>query len=231
VIKALLLDIEGTVGDIAFVRDVLFPYARKRTAETLRTRWSDPQIVAIVAEAASAAGKPLSSSDAATEQFLAWTDEDRKITPLKTLQGLIWRDGYASGELKAHLYPDAIEAIDVWRKQGLRIFIYSSGSIEAQKLYFAHSVAGNLTNGIENYFDTTTGPKAAAESYKKIATAIGLAPSQILFLSDAPAEVTAAKTAGLQVRHIDRTRSHDFVGEKDGTPVLGSFASLLATAG
>ena len=130
-IKAVLLDIEGTVGDIAFVRDVLFPYARKRLSETLRARWSEPQIAAIVAGASSAAGKTLASSDAATEQFAAWMAEDRKITPLKTLQGIIWRDGYASGELKAHLYQDAIDAIDAWHKKGLRIFIYSSGSIEA----------------------------------------------------------------------------------------------------
>jgi enolase-phosphatase E1 len=228
VIKAILLDIEGTVGDIAFVRDVLFPYARKRLGETLRTRWSDPSIAAVVAEAASVAGKALSSSDGATEQFLAWMDEDRKITPLKTLQGVIWRDGYASGELKAHLYPDAIEAIDAWRKKGLRIFIYSSGSIEAQKLYFAHSVAGNLTGAIEDYFDTTTGPKTAPGSYSKITAAIGLAANEILFLTDAPAEATAAQAAGMQVRRIERTKARDFIAEDDGMKVLGSFSSLLA---
>ena len=230
-IKAILLDIEGTVGDIAFVRDVLFPYARKRMAETLRTRWSDPQIAAIVAEAASAVDKPLSSSDAATDQFLAWMDEDRKITPLKTLQGIIWRDGYASGELKAHLYPDAIEAIAIWRKNGLRLFIYSSGSIEAQKLYFAHSVAGDLTGAIEDYFDTTTGPKSAPGSYSKIANAVGLPASDILFLTDASAEATAAKSAGMQVRRIERTRARDFTGDDDGVKLLGSFASLLTPPG
>ena len=227
-IKALLLDIEGTVGDIAFVRDVLFPYARKRLSETLRMRWSDPAIANIVAEASTAAGKPLTSSDAATEQFAAWMAEDRKITPLKTLQGIIWRGGYVSGELKAHLYPDAIEAIDAWRKNGLRIFIYSSGSIEAQKLYFAHSVAGDLSGVIENYFDTTTGPKAEPASYTKIAQSIGLAPNDILFLSDAPAETTAATTAGLQVRRIDRARARDYVAADAGTQVLGSFDTLKA---
>ena len=227
-IKAILLDIEGTVGDIAFVRDVLFPYARKRLSETLRTRWSDPAIAAIVSEAAPAAGKRLSSSDAASEQFLAWMDEDRKITPLKTLQGIIWRDGYASGELKAHLYPNAIEAIDAWRKKGLRIFIYSSGSIEAQKLYFAHSVAGNLTGVIEDYFDTTTGAKTEPDSYAKIAKTIGLPPSEILFLTDAPGEVTAASAAGMQVHRIDRAQTQSFVGADAAGTVLGSFHSLIA---
>ncbi|MBI1209892.1 MAG: acireductone synthase [Alphaproteobacteria bacterium] len=225
--KAVLLDIEGTVGDIAFVRDVLFPFARKRLGQTLRTLWTDPAVAAIVTEAAAAAGKPLTSSDAATDQFIEWMDEDRKITPLKALQGIIWRDGYASGELKAHLYPDAVEAIDAWRKKGLRVFIYSSGSIEAQKLYFAHSIAGDLTGAIERYFDTTTGPKAAPESYTKIAKAIGLQPNQILFLTDAPAEAAAAKAAGLQACRIDRERARDFVADEDGTRVLGSFASLI----
>ena len=222
-IEAVLLDIEGTAGDIAFVRDVLFPYARKRLRDTLRLRWSEPKIAAIVAEAAAAAGKPLASSDAAADQFLAWMDEDRKITPLKALQGLIWHDGYASGELKAHLYPDAISAIEAWRKKGLRLFIYSSGSIEAQKLYFAHSVAGDLTGALEDYFDTTTGPKADVASYSKIASAIGVKPESILFLTDAPAEEAAARSAGLQVHRIERGRAPSFAGE-DGA--LGSFTSL-----
>ena len=225
-IKAVLLDIEGTVGDIAFVRDVLFPYARKRLSETLRARWSEPQIAAIVADASTAAGKALASSDAATEQFAAWMAEDRKITPLKTLQGIIWRDGYASGELKAHLYQDAIDAIDAWHKKGLRIFIYSSGSIEAQKLYFAHSTAGNLTGVIGDYFDTTTGPKTEPESYTKIAKAIELPPGEILFLTDAPGEVSAASAAGLQVRRIERARAPDHVTNDGNVQVLGSFASL-----
>ena len=225
-IKAILLDIEGTVGDVAFVRDVLFPYARKRLRETLKLRWSEARIAAIVADAATAAGKPLASSDAAADQLLAWMDEDRKVTPLKALQGLLWHDGYASGELKAHLYPDAVAAIDAWRKKGLRIFIYSSGSIEAQKLYFAHSVAGNLTGAIESYFDTTTGAKTDAASYTKLSAAIDMVPDTILFLTDAPGEVVAARTAGLQVRRIERSRAAAFVGE-DGA-VLGSFATLLS---
>jgi enolase-phosphatase E1 len=231
VIKAVLIDIEGTVGDIAFVRDVLFPFARKHLGETLRRRWSDPAIAAIIAEAAAAAGKPLAAPEVAAAQFLSWMDEDRKITPLKTLQGLIWRDGYASAELKAHLYPDAVEAFDVWRRKGLQLFIYSSGSIEAQKLYFAHSVAGDLTSLLDGYFDTTSGAKTEAQSYRKIAETIGIAPSDILFLTDAPGEVAAATAAGLPVRRIDRARSAPFVGQDGATIVLGSFATLLSTLG
>jgi enolase-phosphatase E1 len=231
VIKAILIDIEGTVGDIAFVREVLFPYARKHMSKTLEQRWGDQEIAAIVADAARAAGSALPSPSMAAAQFLAWMDQDQKVTPLKTLQGMIWREGYASGELKAHLYPDAIEAFDVWRKKGLSLFIYSSGSIEAQKLYFAHSIAGDLTSAISGYFDTTTGPKADPESYAKISAAIKAEPASILFLTDAPGEVAAATKAGLQVRRIDRTQAPAFVGKDAGTAVLGSFAKLIPAPG
>ncbi len=230
-IKAILIDIEGTVGDIAFVREVLFPYARKHLSETLHQRWRDPEIIAIVADAARAGSNTLPSPQAAAAQFLAWMDQDQKVTPLKTLQGMIWREGYASGELKAHLYPDAIEAFGAWRKNGLSLFIYSSGSIEAQKLYFAHSVAGDLTSAISGYFDTTTGPKTDPESYAKISAAIETPPASILFLTDAPGEVTAATKAGLQVRRIDRTQATAFVGEGGDTTVLGSFAGLIQALG
>jgi enolase-phosphatase E1 len=227
VIKAVLLDIEGTIGDIAFVREVLFPYARKRLGEALHRHWHEPEIASLVVEAANTAGKPLPTPGDAAALFLAWMNEDRKITPLKTLQGVIWREGYASGELKAHLYPDAVEAIEVWRKQRLRIFVYSSGSIEAQKLYFAHSIAGDLSSAIDGYFDTTSGAKTEPGSYVTISSTIGVAAASILFLTDAAAEAAAASRAGLQVRRIDRTRATNFVGEDAGTAVLGSFATLL----
>lgn len=223
--KAVLLDIEGTIGDIAFVRDVLFPFARARMADVLKGRWNDAEVAATVAGAREAAGKDLSTPQAAAEQFLAWMDEDKKITPLKALQGIIWREGYASGELKAHLYPDAIEAMRDWSRQGVRVFIYSSGSIEAQKLYVAHSVAGDLSPLIGGYFDTTTGPKGDAASYAKIATAIGLEPVEVTFFSDAPAETDAAHTAGVAVYRVDRTKPPAFKGDDRGTPVIGSIAA------
>jgi enolase-phosphatase E1 len=220
---AVLLDIEGTIGDIAFVREVLFPYARARIADVLKARWGDPEIAPIVAGFATPAD--------ALRQFLAWMDEDKKVTPLKTLQGIIWREGYAAGELKAHLYPDAIEAMRAWHARGLKLYIYSSGSVEAQKLYFAHSVAGDLSALIGGYFDTTTGPKGEAASYLKIAAAIGFAPSSVTFFSDAPAETSAAEAAGLSVYRVDRSKpaaSH----QQDGTiPVIGSMATVAARLG
>jgi enolase-phosphatase E1 len=222
-VKAVLLDIEGTIGDIAFVRDVLFPFASARLANVLKARWDDPEVAATVAGAREATGKDLKTSIEAAAQFLAWMDEDKKIAPLKALQGIIWREGYASGELKAHLYPDAVEAIRAWHRQGLSVFIYSSGSVEAQKLYVAHSVAGDLSPLIGGYFDTTTGPKGDAASYTKVATAIGIEPFEMTFFSDAPAETDAAHAAGVAVYRIDRTKPAAFNSVERGTVVIGSF--------
>jgi enolase-phosphatase E1 len=227
VTRAVLLDIEGTIGDIAFVREVLFPFARARLGDVLKARWSEAEIRPIVHEAREASGQPLSTAGEAARQFLAWMDEDKKITPLKTLQGIIWREGYASGELKAHLYPDAIEAIRAWHAKGLRLYIYSSGSIEAQKLYVAHSVAGNLTALFGGFFDTTTGAKGDSASYTKIAAAIGLPAKDITFFSDAPAETRAAESAGLDVYRVERSKPASFEGRDGRTPVIGSFATVL----
>ena len=195
--KAVIFDIEGTIGDIAFVRNVLFPYARKRLKAFLEANRDVADIRDIVEAAREASGNPLPTIDAAVTQFAAWIDEDRKITPLKTMQGLIWREGYESGELQAHLYDDAVQAMKSYAAAHKRIFIYSSGSVAAQKLYMAYSIAGDLTSMIEGYFDTTTGPKGEATSYVTIARSIGAEPRDIIFFSDAPAEVMAAKGAGI----------------------------------
>lgn len=226
--KVVLLDIEGTIGDIAFVRDVLFPFARARLADTLAARWTDAEVSTTVAGAREATGKDLKTPADAAAQFLAWMDEDKKITPLKALQGIIWREGYASGELKAHLYPDAVEAIRTWHRQGVGVFIYSSGSVEAQKLYIANSVAGDLGPLIGGYFDTTTGPKGDAASYTRIATAIGIEPFEMTFFSDAPAETDAAHAAGVAVYRLDRTKPATFVGDDRGTPVIGSLQAVAS---
>lgn len=226
--KAALLDIEGTIGDIAFVRDVLFPFARARVTETLKARWNEPEVAATVAGAREATGRALTTPGEASAQFLAWMDEDKKVTPLKALQGIIWREGYASGELKAHLYPDAVDAIRAWHRHGVQVFIYSSGSVDAQKLYLAHSVAGDLMPLIDGYFDTTTGAKGDPASYTKIATAIGIEPFEMTFFSDAPAETDAAHTAGVPIYRLDRTKAPSFQGDDRGTAVIGSFAEHIA---
>jgi enolase-phosphatase E1 len=229
--RAVLLDIEGTIGDIAFVREVLFPFARARIGDVLKARWNDSEVAATVRGAREASGLALGDAREAARQFLAWMDEDKKIAPLKTLQGIVWREGYASGELKAHLYPDAIEAMRAWAKRGVKLFIYSSGSIEAQKLYFAHSVAGDLTPLIGDYFDTTTGAKGDAASYAKIASSIGMAPNAITFFSDAPAETAAAHGAGVTAYRVDRAKPVSYEGRDGDTPVIGSLAAVAERVG
>lgn len=190
-IRAILTDIEGTTSSIAFVTETLFPYARAR----LRTH--------LAAHPEEAAGVPV-------ETLERWIDEDRKEPVLKAIQGRIWREGYEAGELKGHIYPDAADALRRWRADGLKLFVYSSGSVEAQKLIFGHSEAGDLTALFESYFDLSIGSKLEAESYRRIAARIDLAPANILFLSDNEREIEAARDAGLHVQLIDRARGDTF---------------------
>jgi enolase-phosphatase E1 len=195
-IQAVLLDIEGTTSSIAFVAETLFPYARQHLAAYVAAHPDDS--APILAEvAAEEPGDPIAT-------LLRWIDEDRKATPLKTLQGMIWAEGYADGTLDGHVYADTPEAMRRWKAQGLRTYIYSSGSIAAQKLIFGHSTAGDLTPLLSGYFDTTTGPKREALSYTRIAEVIELAPAAILFVSDMAPEVAAARAAGMEALLIDR---------------------------
>ncbi len=194
--KAILTDIEGTTSSISFVADILFPYARARLGSYCAAH---PQEVApILAEVqAIQPGDPIAT-------MTRWIDEDRKITPLKTLQGLIWDAGFREGAFRGHVYPDAVAGLRRWHAAGLKLYVFSSGSVAAQKLIFGFSEAGDLTPLFSGYFDTTTGPKREAVAYTRIAEAIGLAPGEVLFLSDVAAETDAAKAAGMQALLIDR---------------------------
>lgn len=196
------MDIEGTTTPIAFVHDVLFPYARANLPALLRDRAYEPEVAAAIV------GIP---GDDKLATLLAWMDRDEKATPLKTLQGIVWDAGYAAGSLKGVLYPDVAPALYQWHASGRTLAIYSSGSVAAQRLIFGHSTAGDLTPLLAAYFDTTTGAKRDQASYTAIAASLGLAPGQILFLSDVGAELDAAATAGLQtcqlVRPADGTRA------------------------
>ncbi len=195
-IRAILTDIEGTTSSISFVTDVLFPYARARLASYCAAH--AVEVAPILAEVqAIEPGDPI-----ATMQ--RWIDEDRKITPLKTLQGMIWDGGFRDGAFKGHVYPDAAAALKRWYAAGLKLYVFSSGSVAAQKLIFGFSEAGDLTPLFSGYFDTTTGPKREAVAYTRIAEAIGLPPSDILFLSDIDAETEAARAAGMGALLIDR---------------------------
>lgn len=200
----ILTDIEGTTSSIDFVKDVLFPYARQRMRPFLHTQRHSAEVRAQVQLVAQAEGLAPDDTDAVADALERWIDEDRKATPLKALQGLIWDSGYRHGDFRAHVYDDAVAALRRWQADGKRIYVYSSGSIKAQQLFFAHSEAGNLTALFSGYFDTTSGGKREADSYRRIAAAIGVPPSDVAFLSDIEAELDAAAQAGMATRWLRR---------------------------
>lgn len=202
--KSIVTDIESTTTPIAFVRSVLFPYARDRLADFVRTRGAEPAIRELLAAAKREAGDPAMDDATAVGALRRWIDEDRKATPLKSLQGLIWQAGYADGSLRAPVFLDAARCLRAWHAEGIGLFVYSSGSVDAQKLLFAHADAGDLTTLFSGYFDTRSGAKGDPQSYRRIADAIGERPADILFLSDVPAELDAAAAAGLGVCQLVR---------------------------
>ncbi|CAL8111506.1 unnamed protein product [Orchesella dallaii] len=213
--KVILLDIEGTTTSISFVKDALFPFARKELETFLVKNWDDPIVQSIIdiiqkqSEEDAAKGllenaipSGLNKDLVLPEIFknLYWQmDNDRKTTGLKALQGKIWKKGFEEGLLKGQVYEDVPPAFQRWKNSGKEIYIYSSGSVEAQILLFKYSEAGDLTKHLSGYFDTTTGPKIEANSYKIISEKIGVPPNTILFCTDVSKEAYAAKEAGLQV--------------------------------
>lgn len=201
----ILTDIEGTTSRIDFVHKVLFPYARARIADFVRAHRGGAEVATALAQVSAALEAPEAGIDQQIEALLRWTDEDRKITPLKTLQGLIWAEGYAAGDFTAHVYADAGDALRHWRAAGHELYVYSSGSIAAQKLFFRYSVFGDLTPLFSDYFDTTIGGKRESTSYRRIAAAIGCEAGELLFLSDIEAELDAARDAGLRTVQLVRS--------------------------
>jgi enolase-phosphatase E1 len=197
-IRAIVTDIEGTTSSIDFVRDVLFPYARKRLPAFVETHADRPEVQHWLHEAAKEAGIIEASRQEIIELLLGWIDQDRKSTALKALQGMIWKEGYEAGDYRAHVYPEVSARLHAWRADGLHLYVYSSGSVPAQRLFFRYSEAGDLTPLFAGYFDTETGPKRESASYAAIAEAIGERPEHILFLSDIVEELDAAREAGLQ---------------------------------
>ncbi|MBS0557292.1 MAG: acireductone synthase [Proteobacteria bacterium] len=203
-IGAILTDIEGTTSSISFVKDVLFPFARKRLPAFIETHADKPDVQHWLHEAAREAGIIYAEREEIIELLQRWIDEDRKATPLKALQGMIWDEGYREGAFRAHVYPEVAARLREWKQRGLELYVYSSGSVAAQKLLFGHSEAGDLTPLFSGYFDTETGPKREAESYRRIAAAIGKPADQILFLSDIAEELDAARAAGMRTTQLAR---------------------------
>ncbi len=202
----ILTDIEGTTSSIAFVRDVLFPYARRALPGFVATRGSEPEVRRWLDAVADEAG--VGGDDAIVATLQQWIDADRKHTALKALQGMLWLDGYRQGDFTAHVYPDAADALRRWHAAGTRLAVYSSGSVGAQRLFFGHSDAGDLLPLFDRFFDTGVGGKREAASYAAIAAALGESPAAILFLSDVVEELDAARDAGLRTVLIDRLQDY-----------------------
>ena len=213
----ILTDIEGTTSSISFVKDVLFPYARRALPGFVAARGQEPEVRAWLDAVGEETGAADDAAIVATLQ--AWIDADRKHTALKALQGMIWADGYRDADFTAHIYPDAAEALQRWHAAGERMAVYSSGSVPAQKLFFGHSDAGDLTGLFSAWFDTEIGGKRDAASYTRIAEALQVAPAELLFLSDVVAELDAAREAGLGTVLVDRL--DDYPVPRDATAANG----------
>lgn len=196
-ITYVLLDIEGTTTPITFVHDVLFPFSKRH----LKRYVADPERAA---------------------RLLRYIEEDRKDPELKELQGRIWQEGYASGELVSVLYPDVKPALEKWKAAGKSLGIYSSGSVQAQKLLFAHTQVGDLTPLFSDYFDTKVGAKRQRSAYERIVKSLGRPAGEILFLSDVTEELDAAAAAHMKTTQLVRP------GTAAGThhPVVASFDEL-----
>jgi enolase-phosphatase E1 len=205
--RAILLDVEGTTTAIDFVQCVLFPYAEERIERWLGEHATDDEVrdsIEEVRQTARAEGVAANSTTELGALLRRWIREDRKHPGLKRLQGLVWRAGYGTGAFTGHVYPEVPACLRAWKAAGLVLAIYSSGSIEAQRLLFRHSDVGDLSGLLTRHFDATLGPKRSAESYTAIAREMALPPSGILFLSDVELELDAARNGGLQTMQIVR---------------------------
>lgn len=220
-IKAIVTDIEGTTSAVSFVFEVLFPYAAKHLPGFIREHAQTPEVALQLEAVRRDSGEPHADVERVIEILQQWLAEDRKATPLKALQGMIWKQGYGAGELKGHVYPDAVQALTRWHQQGYALYVYSSGSIQAQQLIFGCSDAGDLRPLFSGYFDTTSGPKREAQSYRNIVQAIGFPAATLLFLSDIVEELDAAQEAGMQTCGLAREG-----GELQGHKTVSSFAAI-----
>ncbi len=236
--RGILLDIEGTTSSISFVHDVMFPYVLDRLEQFIADHFSRPDVRAAGEQIAKDAGYESLDSWSATSrqpppalvigEVQRLMASDVKATGLKSLQGLIWDGGFRSGQLVAHVYPDVIPTIKKWRKSGIDVRIYSSGSIAAQKLFFGHLAGeGDCLGLFTGHYDTTIGGKKESESYRRVAADWGLAPAEILFVSDIAGELLAAQEAGFQVRASLRPGNTELPATLD-VPRITSFAEIVA---
>lgn len=219
--RMILLDIEGTVSPMAFVHDVMFPYARQCAAAYIGKHWSSEVMAQLAHDAGVSDFATPSEAEAAVYRLM---DADAKVTGLKQLQGLIWEEGFRNGELRSRIFDDVPQALAEWCRKGREIRIYSSGSVHAQKLFFAHTKRGDLTVHFSGYYDTTTGSKREAASYAAIAADCGLAADEILFVSDVVEELNAARNAGMVTALA--VRAGNKPQPENGHARIGSFSEI-----
>ena len=200
----ILTDIEGTTSSISFVKNVLFPYARAALPGFVAARGNEPVVRQWLDAVATEVAASTCDDAVIVETLQGWIDADRKHTALKALQGMIWATGYRNGDYTAHLYPEVAAVLRRWHAAGLPLYVYSSGSVPAQELFFGFSDAGDLNPLFAGNFDTQIGGKREVDSYTRIAQAIGVDAGRIVFLSDVIEELDAARTAGLQTVLLDR---------------------------
>ncbi len=221
-IKAIVTDIEGTTSSLSFVKEKLFPYAMAHLADYV---WdNEKEIEGILNDVRDEENNPDLSVHEVIEVLLRYIDEDQKITPLKALQGMIWQRGYDKGELIGHVYDDALTGLKRWKDQGVDLYIYSSGSVPAQRMLFSNTHVGDITSLFSGYFDTTTGGKKETSSYEKIAAHLNLPVSEVLFLSDSVEEINAAAAAGMNVIVLDREEN---LIDALGFTVVKDFTTIL----
>lgn len=201
--RIILTDIEGTTSSIAFVKQVLFPYARREMPRFVRVRGHEPEVRRWLDEVATELGGVCQDGMIA-ETLQGWIDQDLKHTALKALQGMLWAEGYRNGDFTAHIYPDAAARLRQWHGQGHTLAVYSSGSVPSQQLFFSHTDAGDLSPLFSAWFDTETGGKREAGSYARIARRLEAEPARVLFLSDVVEELDAARAAGMETILLDR---------------------------
>ncbi|MAD43652.1 MAG: acireductone synthase [Oceanospirillaceae bacterium] len=231
-VRIILTDIEGTTSSISFVKDVLFPYAAEHLPDFIRTHRQEDDVRHLLQETAQLAESEnqavdYDDSEALIRILLQWIAEDKKATPLKTLQGMIWQAGYENGDYQAHMYADAAEYLQQWHAAGMPLYVYSSGSVAAQKLFFGHSSAGNLLPLFNGFFDTRMGAKRDAQSYRNILSQLqqehDIQAQEVLFLSDVKEELDAAAEAGLKTCWVMRDAA---IPESAQHPAVHSFADI-----
>ena len=217
-IKALLTDIEGTITRVSFVKDILFPYAAKKLAAFVNAHQQDPIVAQQIAAVKTLIDKPNASTDEVISTLLEWIDADKKITPLKQLQGLIWQTGYENGDFTGHIYPDAYDFLVAQQHAGQQLYVYSSGSVKAQHLIFHYSDFGDIRPLFTDYFDTKVGAKQEPSAYENIIEQLPFAANEVLFLSDIVTELDAAKSVGIKTLHLIRdgqpsSPAHNFIND------------------